>query len=76
MELSWADRLVFRESPEMELSWTDRIIFRESPEMELSWADRLVFRVSRNEAVLGRSPSVSLLPRVTSSVRPWKPFGG
>jgi len=25
MELSWADRLVFRESPETELSWADRL---------------------------------------------------
>ena len=61
----------------MELSWTDRLVFRESPEMDLSWADLLVFwRVSRNGAVLGRPPSVSLLPRVTSSVSPWIRFGG
>ena len=40
--MSWADRLFFREFPEMELSWADRLFFRESPEMELSWADRLV----------------------------------
>jgi len=40
--MSWADRLFFREFPEMELSWADRLFFRESPEMELSWAYRLV----------------------------------
>ena len=40
----------------MELSWADRLIFRESSEMELSWADRLVFSVSRNGAVLGGPP--------------------
>ena len=64
MELSWADRLVIRESPEMELSWADRLVIRESPEMELSWADRLVIGESPNGAVLGRPPRISLLPRV------------
>jgi len=43
-ELYWADRLVFRESPETELYWVNHLVFRESPETELSWADRLGFR--------------------------------
>ena len=43
--------------------------------MELSWADRLVFkRVSRNGTVLGRSPSISLLPKVTRVGQPMDTF--
>ena len=38
----------------MELSWTDRLVIRESPEMELSWVDRLVIGESPNWSCLGQ----------------------
>ena len=55
MELSWGDRLGFREPLEMELSWAGRLAFRESPEMKLFCADRLFFIVTIDGAVLVRS---------------------
>ena len=42
--------------------------------MRLSRADRLVFREFPNGTVLGRSPSISLLPRVIRSDQPMDTF--
>ena len=63
MELSWGDRLGFRESLEMELSWAGRLAFRESPEMKLFCADRLFFIVTIDGAVLVRSPGLQRVHR-------------